>query len=155
MDGTDRAILLALQADARISYQDLGAAVGLSPPAAYQRVRKLEEAGVITGYHAALDASQAGRPVVVYLRVRPGPSADTVRLLAQWRDVADVAECHHLAADGAYLLKLKLRSLSDAGHHLEAAVRAGCEARLECTISTVFERWTVPLAAPSGAVNRR
>jgi Lrp/AsnC family leucine-responsive transcriptional regulator len=156
LDAIDRRILSALQADARLSFQDLGSGVGLSAPAAYQRVKKLEEAGVVAGFHARLDASALGRDTVVYMRVLPRPDVDVVRLVERWRQLADVMECHRLAADGAYLVKLSLRSPRDAEEHLDAARQAGCDARLDLVLSTVFQRWTLPVAEPAtGVASRR
>lgn len=62
MDDMDWALLRELQADARLSFSELSRRVHLSPPAVAERVRRLEEAGVITGYHAHVDLTRAGAP---------------------------------------------------------------------------------------------
>ena len=64
MDAMDWALLSELQADARLSYSELSRRVHLSPPAVAERVRRLEETGVITGYHAHVDLARAGRRVL-------------------------------------------------------------------------------------------
>lgn len=156
LDQTDRRILAALQSDARMSYQDLGSTVGLSAPAAYQRVKKLEDEGILQGYHARVDPAAVGRGVTAFLRARPGPGTDVVALIERWRLQADVLECHRLAADGCYLIKLSLRASADMEGYLDAARRAGCDATIDLVTSTAFERWTRPLAEPvDGAVSRR
>src|SRR4051812_49631924 len=76
MDAVDREILGELVRNARISYRDLGARVGLSANAAAERVRRLRRAGVITGFTATLDAGAAGRRLHALVEVRMG-AADT------------------------------------------------------------------------------
>jgi len=63
LDGIDRQLLEALQTDSKRSLKDIGAEVGLSAPSVMERVRKLENAGIIKGYHALLDARQVGRHI--------------------------------------------------------------------------------------------
>lgn len=70
LDRTDRALLHALQADARATVKELGAVVGLSPSAAHDRVRRLRDAGAITGYHAALDPRSVGIGLQALIQVR-------------------------------------------------------------------------------------
>src|SRR4051812_34346044 len=73
LDSVDVTILRALAKDARITMSDLARAVGLSPPSVTERVRRLEEAGVIKGYEAIVDPVALGLPFAVCLRVRPLP----------------------------------------------------------------------------------
>src|SRR5206468_5024 len=70
VDSTDWAILAELQRDSRISFSELGRRVHMSSPAVTERVRRLEEAGVITGYHAAVDLKAAGWPVLALVRMQ-------------------------------------------------------------------------------------
>lgn len=70
LDATDRQVLRELQANARMAYKELGQRVGLSASAVIERVRKLEDAGIITGYHAAVDAAKLGLPIEAYIRMR-------------------------------------------------------------------------------------
>ncbi|MBE0591587.1 MAG: Lrp/AsnC family transcriptional regulator [Gemmatimonadales bacterium] len=147
VDSIDRRLLALLQADARTGYQELGAAVGLSGPAAYQRVRKLEEAGVLTGYHAAVHPAAIGRHVVAFLRaVPPATATDLRRLEETWRAMPDVVECHLLTGPVGYLLKLRLREIRELEGHLEALRRAGCTVTAEIAVSTAFERSSLPVA---------
>jgi Lrp/AsnC family leucine-responsive transcriptional regulator len=139
IDQFDLRILAALQDDARVGYQELGETVGLSAAAVFQRVRKLEEGGVLTGYHAAVDPAALGRSLVAFLRVVPGPGADTERLRDQWRGMTDVQECHLMTGVVGYLLKVRVGHRADLEPLLDAARRAGCEVRVELALATVVE----------------
>lgn len=143
IDATDRRIIAILQADGKLSYQDLGEAVGLSGPAAFQRVRKLEGGGVITGYHARVDPTAVGKPVIAFVQVHPGPEAQTAQLLSRWRRSPAVLECHRLTGADRYLLKLRLDEVGALAHFLDAARRAGCRVESELAVETAFERWTL------------
>lgn len=143
IDSTDRRIIAILQTDGKLSYQDLGEAVGLSGPAAFQRVRKLESGGVITGYHARVQPAAVGKPLVAFVQVHPGPEAQSAQLLARWRRSPTVLECHRLTGADRYLLKLRLDQVGALGEFLDAARRAGCRVESEVAVETAFERWTV------------
>ena len=146
IDSIDRTLLALLQSDARTGYQDLGEAVGLSGPAAYQRVRKLEEAAVLVGYHASVNPVAVGRPVLAFLRVAPAPATDVRRLEERWRTMPEVAECHRLTGPDGYLVKLRLGEIAELEGHLEALRRTGCAVAAEIAVSTAIERSAVPLA---------
>src|SRR5690606_42076999 len=73
LDAVGRRILEELQRDARLSYAELGRRVHLSTPAVAERVRRMEEAGIITGYHAAVNPAALGLPIRAILRVRARP----------------------------------------------------------------------------------
>ena len=143
IDQTDRRILAILQADGKLSYQELGEAIGLSAPAAFQRVRKLEAAGVILGYHARADARAAGKPLVAFVQVRPGPEAEVPQLLARWRRASAVLECHRLTGEDRYLLKLRLEDVGALAGFVDGARRAGCRVESALAVETAFERWTI------------
>jgi Lrp/AsnC family leucine-responsive transcriptional regulator len=143
LDSTDLRIVSILQADGKLSYQELGEAVGLSAPAAFQRVRKLENAGLITGYHARVNPAAAGKPLIAFVQVHPGPQAQPAELLSRWRRSPAVLECHRLTGADRYLLKLRLEQVGALGAFLDAARRAGCQAESELAVETAFERWTV------------
>ncbi len=143
IDKIDYRILSILQADGKLSYQELGEAVGLSPPAAFQRVRKLEKAGVISGYHAQVDPAAVGKPLVAFVQVRPSPETETQQLLARWRRSPAVLECHRLTGADRYLLKVRLENVGALAAFLDAARRAGCGVESELAVETAFERWVV------------
>jgi Lrp/AsnC family leucine-responsive transcriptional regulator len=139
MDHIDRRILALLQDDARAGYQELGAAVGLSAAAVFQRVRKLEDRGVVMGYHAAVDPAAVDRPLAAFIRVLPGPGTDTERLCDQWRGMSEVQECHRMTGKLGYLLKVRVGTAAALEPLLHAARRAGCEVHVELALATVLE----------------
>lgn len=110
-------LLLALQEDARLSFAELGRRVGLSLPAVAERVRRLEEAGLITGYHAKLDPHKLGAPVAAFIRLRStGDRYRQVQALA--RELPEVLECHHLTGGDAFIMKVVVSSIA----HLEKLI---------------------------------
>lgn len=143
IENTDRRIIAILQADGKVSFQELGEAVGLSAPAVFQRVRKLEAAGVISGYHARVDAAALGKPVLAFVQIHVGPEAEAQQILARWRRSPAVLECHRLTGADRYLLKLRLEGVGALSAILDAARRAGCSAESDVAVETVFERWVV------------
>lgn len=110
VDDMDWALLRELQADARLSYSELSRRVHLSPPAVAERVRRLEEAGVITGYHAHIDLAAAGRTVVAMIRM----SCYGAQCLLRDRSVhewPEVLEIHRVTGDACCLLKVAAESM--------------------------------------------
>ncbi len=112
LDATNRKILRELQNDARVTMAELGRRVGLSPPAATERVQRLERTGVIVGYRAEIDPRALGYPIAAVVRVRPA-----MRQLHKIPEVAvaspEVLECHRITGEDCYLLHVRLRSMDD------------------------------------------
>jgi Lrp/AsnC family transcriptional regulator, leucine-responsive regulatory protein len=125
LDAIDRRILAALQADGRLTNNDLAERVGLSPSPCLRRVRALEAAGTIKGYAAILDPVQLGLGTSVFVRVwLRGQDDDTVRrfndsILA----LPQVMECHMMAGDCDFLLRVVASDL-DAYRRFQAEKQA-------------------------------
>jgi Lrp/AsnC family leucine-responsive transcriptional regulator len=115
LDSTDWKILRELQQDARLSYNELGRRVGLSAPAAAYRVRKLEEAGVITGYSAQIDPAKAGMPLLALIQLRCDQGSCLLRTSVA-EEFPEVLEVHKLSGSHCAILKVALSSM----RHLEA-----------------------------------
>jgi len=112
LDDLDRRIVGELQRDGRLTMAELGRRVSLSPPAVADRVQRLEQRGVITGYHARVDPKAVGYPVAAVVRVAPA-QGQLQRIRDVARDSAEVVECHRITGEDCFLLKLHLRSLDD------------------------------------------
>jgi len=113
LDEIDRRLLIELQAEGRITNVELAARVGLTAPPCLRRVRSLEEAGVIQGYHADLDASKLGFTITVFALVSLKSQAE-VALRAfeeHMRGLPEVRECHMLNGEIDFILKIVSRDL--------------------------------------------
>lgn len=106
LDRYDMAILAALQADARLSNAELAARIGLSAAPTWRRVRRLEESGVITGYHAALDRRRIGLGVLAFVRLdAERNNAEATRALEDAiRALPEVVSCHFISGSGTFEL---------------------------------------------------
>lgn len=103
-DEKDWILLELVQNDARVSFAELGRRAGLSPPAATERLRRLEDAGVILGYHARLSRPHLGLPLLVFIEIQV-KRADYLRFQKAVHKLAWILECHHVAGRASFLLK--------------------------------------------------
>ena len=113
MDAVDRKALSHLMADGRASWAELGSHLGLSAPAAAERVRKLEERGVIRQFAAIADPVLAGYPVLAFVSVTLMSQSKRKAFLAAVGRNASILECHHVAGDDDYLLKVRCQTMGD------------------------------------------
>ncbi len=107
LDSIDRILVERLQADGRATQLELAQAVGLSQPAVAERIRKLEQRGVITGYAARVDAARLGKDVTAFIGVTVDHPRHFDAFAARVRALDDVLECHRVAGEDSYLLKVK------------------------------------------------
>ena len=114
VDSTDRSILAELQRDGRQSIAELARTVHMSNSAVAERVRRLEEAGVITGYRAVIDPERLGYGILAYLRLRY-PSSQYKPLHDLLAEIPEVVEAHHVTGDDCFILKVVATSM----RHLE------------------------------------
>ena len=110
---TDLRIVDILQRDGRASFADIGAAVGMSAPSAHERVKKLETRGVILGYAARVDARAVGRGILAFSWIRQSPGPPSGDLTDAFRSLPEVEECHHIAGEADYLLKVRAADTLD------------------------------------------
>lgn len=124
LDRIDRQILALLQNDARMSNAAVAREVGLTPPATLERTRRLEEAGIIRGYHADLDPPSLGYGMTVVLLIRLGHHGREA--VHAFRDaiteVAAVTECHYLTGTADFLLKVRAADVADYRQLLETDI---------------------------------
>ena len=117
IDEIDRRLLAELQAEARVATAELGRRVGLSAPAVADRIRRLEQRGVIVGYRAQLDPYALGYGLTVIMRVRPAP-LQLHRVAELAPKVPEVVACHRVTGDDCYVLTAHVRDVA----HLEQVV---------------------------------
>ena len=161
LDETDLSILAALQDDAKLPLAKIGQTIGLSAPATAERIRKLEEAGIIKGYHAILDGRRLGLDVTAFI----GVSINYPKMIAMFESavarMADVIECHHVTGEHSLLLKVKtwntasLEALISRLRSIEGVQRTDTMV----VFSTRSERTQIPLtevveAAPAARKRR-
>ncbi len=140
MEDLDRRLVGLLLSDGRMSYTDLGRATGLSTSAVHQRVRRLEERGVITGYAATVSAEAIGLPLTALISVAPfDPSApdDVPQRLSSIREIED---CHSVAGVESYILKVRVTTPANL-EDLLARIRAAANVSTHTTVvlSTPWE----------------
>jgi Lrp/AsnC family leucine-responsive transcriptional regulator len=111
MDEIDRNIAIALQQDGSAGLAELAKVAGLSVSATAERVKRLEERGVIRGWRADLDPAQIGCPLLAYVFVSLRPGRDDQAFRRAMRKHEAVLECHSVTGPWSYLLKLRLGAL--------------------------------------------
>jgi Lrp/AsnC family transcriptional regulator, leucine-responsive regulatory protein len=124
MDDIDRKILDHVQLQGRASYAEIGAAVGLSVSAINDRLKKLQELGVIRGWGARVDPRAVGRGVLALMFVSLDRPEAERRFLEAATALPDVLECHHVTGDWNYLLKLRLSDIADLETVLADTIKA-------------------------------
>ena len=112
LDGIDHQIVSELSTDGRVSFAELGRRTNLSPPAVTERVKRLEQAGVITGYRAEVDPRALGYQLTAIVRVKPA-----VRQLAKIAELAaeipQIEECLRITGEDCFYIKLHLGSIEE------------------------------------------
>jgi Lrp/AsnC family leucine-responsive transcriptional regulator len=140
VEETDRAIVAALAADGRLSYTDLADKVGLSVSAAHQRVRRLEQRGVIKGYAARVDYEALGLPLTAFVAIRPLDSAAPDDAPQRLAGLPEVESCYSVAGEDFYLLLVRVRSPGDLERLLqEIRTAANVATRSTVVLSTPYE----------------
>jgi Lrp/AsnC family leucine-responsive transcriptional regulator len=123
-DDINRQILYLIQEDARMPYAEIGRRVGLTAPSVAERIRRLEEAGIITGYHAAIDLERFGLPVTVYIQVTSGDGrCDLIERFVNQHPA--VSECYCITGDRDILIKASFASLSELEEMVQQLLRYG------------------------------
>jgi Lrp/AsnC family leucine-responsive transcriptional regulator len=114
LDRTDWRLLAELQRDGRSTYAELARVVAMSPSAVAERVRRLEEAGVIAGYRATVDPERVGLTVMAFVRLRY-PTGNYRPFHALLDSTPEIVEAHHVTGEDCFVLKVLARSM----RHLE------------------------------------
>lgn len=118
-DPMNRNILAELQQNPRLSMSELGRRVGLTSPAAAERVRRLEERGVIRGYAVDIDPAALGLPISAFVRVRPN-AGQLPQLIEVARSIPEVVECHRVTGEDCLIIRVHLPDLEQLDRVLDA-----------------------------------
>jgi Lrp/AsnC family leucine-responsive transcriptional regulator len=121
LDGIDVRILDALVADARVSLADLARAVGLSSPSVSERMKRLEEAGVIEGYTVRINPQALGLPLAAWLRIRPIPG-EMKHVAEILRGLPAIVECDRITGDDCFIARAHVRSVAELESLIDAII---------------------------------
>ncbi len=124
MDKCGKRLLDELQANARLSVAELGRRIGLSPSATAERLRQMEEVGIIRGYTVHIDHEALGLDVMAFIRMSCG-GQNYHRLLDYVQTLEEVRECHHLTGGDDFLLKVTTTNMADLEALIEALLPYG------------------------------
>lgn len=141
MDAVDRLLLDALRANARATYAELARVVGLSAPAAHERVQKLEAAGVITGYHAAVAPETLGYAMNALIGVFITDDADADTITAALQQFPVVEDCWFVAGEETFVVKVCVPDVGGLETTIRglSAIRGVARTRTTVVLSTKFE----------------
>jgi Lrp/AsnC family transcriptional regulator, leucine-responsive regulatory protein len=142
IDDTDARILDLLHRDGRESYAEVGQAVGMSGPSAHERVKKLEARGVIRGYAALVEPTLLGYGVLAFCFIKQVPGTIATDLTGNFAEIDEIEECHHIAGESDYLLKVRstdTRHLERVLHKIQAVPHV-FTTETQVVFSSAFER---------------
>lgn len=154
MEAIDRAIVAQLAADGRLSYTDLAERVGLSVSAVHQRVRRLEQRGVIQGYTARVSYEALGLPLTAFVAIRPFDPSQPDDAPDRLAGLPEIEACYSVAGEDSYLLLVRVAGPTDLERLLhEIRTAANVTTRTTVTLSIPYEHRPPlggDLAPPSG-----
>ena len=156
LDATDLEILELLQSNCKQLLATIGAEVGLSAPAVVDRIHKLEDSGVITGYSALIDARAVGLDVAAFIGLSTDGASDLKQVESAVLEDPEVLECHHVTGGHSLLLKVKTRSTSSLEDLIDRLRSTQGVVRTETMVvlSSPVERTAVELQIPEEAPSR-
>jgi Lrp/AsnC family transcriptional regulator, leucine-responsive regulatory protein len=150
INGIDIEIVKILQENARISNAEIARKVGLAPSAVFERVRKLEEKGIVRGYHAEIDpkAVELGQLAFMFIRSNDRPGA--VGTAAQLAEIPEILELHHVAGEDCFLAKVRVRDAEALGRLLRErlnSIATITSTRTTIVLESVKETAALPVNA--------
>jgi Lrp/AsnC family leucine-responsive transcriptional regulator len=140
VDTTDRALIAALRANARATYAELARVVGLSAPAVHERVKRLEAAGIVSGYHAAVAPAALGLGVSALVGIHQSDGYEQDDIAAKLAEVPDIEDCWFVAGDEAFVVKVRVPDVDALEHTLGVLRRIPGVARTRTTV-VLSTRW--------------
>lgn len=151
LDAIDVQLLEALQLDCKTPLAKLGEQVGLSAPSVMERIRKLEQAGVVVGYQARVDPRRVGLDITAFVWVALNYPRDRETFAEQVVELPAVLECHHVTGGSTLLLKVRAKNTRDLETLISRIRRIDGVERTETNVvlSTQTERWRLPIPTPN------
>jgi len=138
LDAINRRLLAELRRDPRLTMAELGRRVGMSSPAVTERVRRLEDAGIIAGYRLDLDPAALGLPLAAFIRIRPDPG-QLPRVAELARQIPEVVECHRITGEDCFILKIHFPAMDQLDRILDRFLAYGT------TTTSIVQSSPVPL----------
>jgi Lrp/AsnC family leucine-responsive transcriptional regulator len=147
MDATDRRLVEALRADGRLSWAELGRLVGMSGPSVQERVRRLEDRGVLRGYHAVVDPGRVGLGTSALVGLFQGDDTETDEVVDAVRQIPSVEDCWFVAGDAELVVKVRVPDVAalEATVGVLRKVRGVIRTRTTVVLSTRWEGRPAPL----------
>ncbi|OXS80010.1 Lrp/AsnC family transcriptional regulator [Domibacillus enclensis] len=148
MDSLDYKIISSLVDNGRSTWSELASNLQMSAPAIADRVRRLEEQGIIKGYSALLDSETLGYGMTAFISISIDRMEHRALFLAKVAELAEVQECHHAAGEDDYLLKVRCRGTKDLDRIISEELRqlpGVFKTRTTIILSTVKETHNIPL----------
>ena len=148
MNTNDLKIIRRLMSNARATWAELGALIGLSAPAAAERVRKLEESGVIKGYAALIDPDSSGCGLAALISLTIENPEYRPAIIKKIGGLAEILECHHVAGDVDYILKVRCFGTRDLERLISNEIKSfpGVRTKTTVILSTIKETPVLPLS---------
>ena len=141
IDAVNKRILEELLRDPRLTMSELGRRIGMSSPAVTERVRRLEETGVIRGYSLELNPAALGLPISAYIRIRPNPG-QLPRIAELAQQIPEIVECHRVTGEDCFILKVHIPAIDQLDRLLDSFLLYGS------TTTTIIQSSPVPLRPP-------
>jgi Lrp/AsnC family leucine-responsive transcriptional regulator len=151
IDGTDMAILKILQSNARVSNAEIARQVDLAPSAVFERIRKLEDRGVIEGYSARINPAAVGLPLLAFVFVRDNDGPGTEQTARKVAEIPEVLEVHDVAGEDCFLAKVRAKDTESLGRLLReriGRIASITSTRTTIVLDTVKEGSHLPIDAP-------
>ncbi len=140
VEPTDQKILELLSRDGRMSFTDLGKATGLSTSAVHQRVKRLEQRGLILGYGATINHAEVGLPLTAFVSIRPTDPAAPDDYPQRLESIPEIESCWSVAGQESYILKIRVATPLDLEHLLgRVRAQANVSTRTTIVLSTAYE----------------
>jgi Lrp/AsnC family leucine-responsive transcriptional regulator len=141
LDEVNLRILEELRVNPRQTMAQLSRRIGMSPPAVTERVRRLEEAGIIAGYRLDIDPAALGLPIAAYIRVRP--SSGQLNVIATLAErIPEVVECHRITGEDCFIMKVHIPAMDQLDRVLDRFLQYGT------TTTSIIQSSPVPLRPP-------